>query len=67
MAQPVTSDPWDAEDHQLEEILVHQENQDLRMTRIEQALSSIMQHLESQASMKQEPQGPWTMVKEEPQ
>ena len=64
MAQPVTSDPWDAEEHHLEEILARQ---DLRMTRIEQALSSITQHLESQASMKQEPQGPWTMVKEEPQ
>lgn len=67
MAQPVTCDPWDPEEHQLEEILAHQGNQDFRMDRIEQALSSIMQHLKQQAKMKQEPHGPWTMVKEEPQ
>ena len=66
MAKPVSSTDWDPEEHQLEEILAHQENQDLRMSRIESALTSIIKHLEHQAVTQQEPMNPWTMVKEEP-
>ena len=35
MAPPVTSDPWELEEHQLEELLNHQAHQDTRMSRIE--------------------------------
>ena len=57
---------WDPEEHQLEEILGHQEQQDLRMSRIENALMAIMHHIESKAEPTSEPSNPWMMVKEEP-
>lgn len=65
MALPVET-PWDAEEHPLEEILAHQEHQDLRMIRVENALTQIIQHLEQRGFTALEPQGPWMMVKEEP-
>ena len=54
------------EEHQLEEILAHHEQQDLRMSRIESALTQIIHHLEPKTEVQQAPIRSWTMVKEEP-
>ena len=64
MAQPV--DTWDPEERQLAEVLGQQEQQEVRLSRIEGALSQIIQHLEQKGEPRQEPVGPWTMIKEEP-
>ena len=66
MAMPVGSEPWDMEEHRIEEILAHQEQQDFRMSRIESALTQIIHHLEPKPEVQQAPIQPWTMVKEEP-
>ena len=66
MAMSVGSEPWDMEEHQLEEILAHHEQQDLRMSRIESALTQIIHHLEPKTEVQQAPIRSWTMVKEEP-
>ena len=65
-AAPVETSMWDPEEHQFEEILEHQQQQDLRMSRIENALMAIMHHIESKTEPIPETPNPWTMVKEEP-
>ena len=63
MAQPV--DPWVPNEINLHEIKDHQEQQDVRLSQIESALSAIIQHLEQQNAPSAS-QSPWTMVKQEP-
>lgn len=45
----MTSDPWDPEEHQLEEILAHQESQDARVNRISVSLLGMLHFEEVEA------------------